>query len=99
MSDFDGLTLKNCAAKKISVDDISPFVEICFKNKAKRIVVRKSSMVWLLRKDWQRMSSDRLQRVRCPNEIGDVVKTYKTKRHKKGTCLMYPCKNSMRNNI
>lgn len=62
LSNFDGLTLKKISAKKC-IDENSSFVELKFENNTKRIVIKKSSFCWLLRKDWQRMSSDRLRRV------------------------------------
>lgn len=45
-------------------DECSPFVEIfCGKN-GKKMVIKKSSLCWLLRKDTYKPSSDRLHRVR-----------------------------------
>lgn len=63
ISHFNGITLKNFASTKICVDETSPLIELFFESNTKHIVVKKSSFVWLLRKDWRRMSSDRLQRV------------------------------------
>lgn len=94
ISDFNGITLKNFAAKKNSIDETSPFVELEFNDKTKRVVVKKSSFVWLLRKDCQRISSDRLRRVQSANENSDTARTYRPKRTKK--CLMYPYKNPRR---
>lgn len=94
ISDFNGITLKNFAAKKNSIDKISSFVELEFNDKAKRVVVKKSSFVWLLRKDCQRISSDRLRRVQAANENSDAVRTYRPKRAKK--CLLYRYKRPTR---
>lgn len=63
LSHVNGITLKNFASTKVCVDETSPLIELFFENNTKRIVVKKSSFVWLLRKDWRRMSSDRLLRV------------------------------------
>lgn len=59
-----GITLQNFAGKfkNKTIDERSSFVEI-FANQRKRIVVKKSSLCWMLRKDWTKLSSDRLLRV------------------------------------
>lgn len=44
-----------------AVDEASIYVEI--KNEEKRIVVKKTSLCWMMRKDYQKISSDRLIRV------------------------------------
>lgn len=69
-----GTKLKNYAHKFAGkqISEESPFVEIC-NDEAKRIVVKKSSLCWLLREDPGKLSSDRLQRVR-----GSI--TYKRKK-------------------
>lgn len=94
ISDFNGITLQNFATKKNSIDKTSPFVELNFNDKTKRVVVKKSSFVWLLRKDCQRISSDRLRRVQAANENSGAARTYSSKRAKK--CLMYPYKKPAR---
>lgn len=59
------IALKNYAenfeGKDVQPD--SPYVEV-YRDHDKRIIVKKTSFVWLLRKDPARLSSDRLQRVR-----------------------------------
>lgn len=47
----------------IHLDEKSPFVVVVDKN-GKEMVVRKSSICWLLSKNKFRLSSDRLQRVK-----------------------------------
>lgn len=62
--------LKNIQLKDYSgnlklniIDERSPYVEIR-SARGKRVIVRKTSLCWLLRKENQRLSSDRLVRVR-----------------------------------
>lgn len=59
--------LKNFAdeMKQKDIDETSRFVEIIINSDDKRMVVKKTSLCWLLRSECQRLSSDRLQRVRC----------------------------------
>lgn len=63
--DFEHINLKNVAHKfnGNDIDENSGFVEV-FKNIHKRIVVKKTSLCWLLRGDYARLSSDRLERVK-----------------------------------
>lgn len=58
-----GLLLKNFAEKfsDRTVDQNSPYVELSGSNK--RIIVKKTSLCWLLKRDSSKMSSDRLLRV------------------------------------
>lgn len=58
--------LKNYSEKfeNKCIDETSPYTEI-FREKGKRLVVKKTSLCWLLRKDWQKISADRLQRVQA----------------------------------
>lgn len=87
LSNFDGLTLKNFSFTKNCIDEKSQFVELKFDNNTKRIVVKKSSFVWLLRKDWHRMSSDRLRRVqftlKTENVANKITRETRSKRFKK----------------
>lgn len=84
LSNFDGLTLKDFSVSKNCIDENSPFVEIKFDDNIKRIVVKKSSFCWLLRKDWQRMSSDRLRRVqftlKTQNATSKTIRETRSKR-------------------
>lgn len=61
-----GTLLKNYSEKfeKKCIEETSPYTEI-FRAKGKRLVVKKTSLCWLLRKDWQKISADRLQRVQA----------------------------------
>lgn len=58
------IMLKNFSEKFVNkeINETSPYVEI-FRDK-KRIIVKKSSLCWLLRKEAQKLSCDRLLRVR-----------------------------------
>lgn len=61
------IDLKNFADKFIDkeVDANSPYVELYHdKETNRRMIVKKTSLCWLLRSDNKRLSSDRLQRVR-----------------------------------
>lgn len=72
--------MKNYAAQ-VSQNDItetSPYVEIENEN---RLVVKKTSLVWYLRKDCQKLSSDRLLRVQNPHSKN--VRRRKKKKLKK----------------
>lgn len=69
---------KNFAEKEI--EETSSYVEI-LSNEKVRIVVKKSSLCWLLRKDYTRISSDRLVRVQTSFSKKNKNKTNeKTKR-------------------
>lgn len=60
------ITLKNNAEmfEGKEVEENSPYVEV-YRSSEKRIVVKKTSFCWLLRRDCDRLSSDRLERVRA----------------------------------
>lgn len=98
LSDFDGMTLKNFAASKEVVDESGPYVELRFDNNTKRTVVRKSTFVWLLRKDKQRLSSDRLRRVQDSTKMQHAAKMRTRKQTKKThtskKVLIYPLKKN-----
>lgn len=66
------------------VDENSPFVEIyrC-SSKGRRTIVKKTSFVWLLRKEPIRLSSDRLERVKAN---ANAKATSKKKNNKKCCC-------------
>lgn len=106
ISDLNGLTLKNFSASKQVVDESGPYVELRFENNIKRTVVRKSSLVWLLRKDKQRLSSDRLRRVQCKTKMyhadhadytANVEKTMRSRKvYKRKKVLIYPFKKNLR---
>lgn len=65
ISDFKNIALKNYAEKKPdTITETSPYAELCFDSN--RIVVKKTSLCWLLRQDDDRkLSNDRLLRVRA----------------------------------
>lgn len=96
LSDFNGLTLKDFSASKHDIDESGPYVELCFDNNRKRTVVRKSTFVWMLRTDKQRLSSDRLRRVQCtskPYHAENIQKSKQSKEtHARKKVLMYPYK-------
>lgn len=80
---LDKVTLKNFADQfeGIEIDNYSHFVEL-YRNgtTGKRIIVKKTSFVWLIRKDPVRLSSDRLERVKAntmkrKNHRGIHIKT------------------------
>lgn len=89
------ICLKNFATKFVNepVDDRSTYVEIPSSN-ARRMIVKKTSLCWLLRDDQTKLSSDRLQRVKAPSNgpmkklktlsIRKCNKIIKSKR-----CLLY----------
>lgn len=93
VSDLNGICLKNFPAKT-KIEENSPFVELYFENQLHRTVVKKTSLCWLLRKDWQRVSNDRLRRVQCSNKIVKITSKCKSKLNsrKRRKCLMYPYK-------
>lgn len=93
VSDLKGICLKN-VEEKTKIEENSPFVELHFKNQTHRTVVKKTSLCWLLRKDWQKVSNDRLRRVQCSSKIVKISQyKSKLKLNKKRKCLMYPYKN------
>lgn len=67
VSDLKNIALKNYAEKKANpITETSPYIELCFDSK--RIVVKKTSLCWLLRPDdGPKLSNDRLLRVRASN--------------------------------
>lgn len=93
LSDLNSICLKNFPAKT-EIEENS-LVELHFKNQTHRTVVKETSLCWLLRKNWQRISNDRLRRVQCSNKIIKISTKYKAKPklNKKRKCLMYPYKN------
>lgn len=68
MNQLKRVKLKNFANKftKSDIAETSPFVEV-HNNGTKRIVVKKSSLCWLLRDEPGKLSSDRVIRVRGPS--------------------------------
>lgn len=96
VSDFDGITLKNFSSQHAVVNESGPYVELRFDDYSKRVVVRKSTFVWLLRKDKQRISSDRLRRVQCSSSssvhrVARIKKNNQCKNvHKQKKILHYP---------
>lgn len=76
LPDIHNLQLKNYAdqVKHEDITETSPFVEIRNEN---RMIVKKTSLVWYLRKDCQKLSSDRLLRVQTKHK-----KVHKRKKKK-----------------
>lgn len=74
---LDKVKLKNFADQFVAeeVDELSSFVEIFRNKKGKRIIIKKTSFIWLLRNDPTRLSSDRLQRVMASIKIKIKKKT------------------------
>lgn len=86
--DLKKINLKNYANKFIgkNVDETSPFVEIkCSSNSIERKVYKKTMFCWLLRGDHERVSSDRLERVKTGSKqkkiVHELKKTKQTKRN------------------
>lgn len=79
---FKKIVLKNYATKlqNFAVDETSPYVEVPG-TWNKRIVLKKSSLCWLLRDDYCKLSSDRLERVKVAN--GKVKRRRNTEQTKK----------------
>lgn len=92
LSDLNSISLKNFP-EKTDIDENSPFVELHFKNRTHRTTVKKTSLCWLLRKDWQKISNDRLRRVQCSNNIIKISTRSKTKLKRK-KCLLYTFKRT-----
>lgn len=88
------IELKNIQWKDFSdkfenkcVEENSPFVEV-YRSTSKRIVVRKTSFCWVLRNDYAKISSDRLERVKS---------NARTKK-RKNACLYNPVKKFKKKN-
>lgn len=71
---LDNMSLKNYSETitSVEINELSPYVEIIWKDR--RMVLKKSSMCWLLREEPYKLSSDRLRRVMNP------VRPIKTKK-------------------
>lgn len=83
ISQLKHVSLKNYSQKFLDqkVPETSSYVEIF--GARKRIVIKKSSLVWLLRSDSIKLSSDRLRRVmvqtdKCTKKKSGIVKKIKT---------------------
>lgn len=89
LSDLSSICLK-IFPEKTEIEESSPFVELLFENQSHRVVVKKTSLCWLLRKDWQKLSNDRLKRVQCSNKIVKISARNKLKlKLRKKKCLFY----------
>lgn len=79
----EAIVLKNHAEKFVGkgISDTSPYVEV-YRSDEKRIIIKKTSFCWLLRKDCSKLSSDRLIRVRSDTQqrIKKKFTHWKTKR-------------------
>lgn len=71
LRDYSKGTGKTYSANQIHLKEDSPFVVVLDKNGGE-IVVRKSSICWLLSKDKFKLSSDRLQRVQEKEYDGNI---------------------------
>lgn len=76
-------TLKNFAQifGENEVDISSPYVEIQISDPYRRLIVKKTSLCWLLRKSSPKLSSDRLLRVR--NNEGNKKIKIRNKKNKR----------------
>lgn len=92
---FRNTNLRNYSShlKNEPVDERGPYVEV-FSSPGKRIVVKKTSLCWMLRNDCQKLSSDRLERVKASvaskkrQKIKSKRKQVKNE-EKKTKCLLY----------
>lgn len=77
------VNLKNFAYKfgDGPVCDTSPYTEIY--GGKKRIVIKKESLVWLIRKNEKKLSSDRLQRVKARVRVDEAKPSMRKKKLKK----------------
>lgn len=81
-ADLKNIQLKNYAnVSSDAIDTTSMYVEVVCDD-GKRIVVKKTSLCWLLGPDCRKMSSDRLLRVRYTNPISKSKSKQKIKLHK-----------------
>lgn len=80
VSDLKNIALKNYAEKKVKqVAETSPYIELCFDSK--RIVIKKTSLCWLLRPDdGPKLSNDRLLRVRASKIPKENKQQFNSKR-------------------
>lgn len=70
------------------VEENSPYVEV-YRSTTKRIIVRKTSFCWMLRNDYAKISSDRLER----------VKSNAKSKKRKSACLYNPVKKFKKKNM
>lgn len=95
---FKNTSLKNYSAhlKNAPVDEKGPYVEV-YNSNGKRIVVKKTSLCWALRKDAPKLSSDRLERVKCTSNKLTKMKSKANmgqNSKKNFNCLLYDFKKS-----
>lgn len=88
LSKFRSIALKNYQYRfeKTAVHENSPYVELPH-SASKRIVLKKSSLCWLLRDEYIKLSSDRLERVKMKKM---PIRTGKSSR--RPTLKVYPYK-------
>lgn len=81
MPDPRNIQLKDYSEKLINIDERSPYA-LLDSTKGKKVVVRKTSLCWLLRNESRKLSSDRLIRVRSekkyPNKMKNALPIYKS---------------------
>lgn len=84
------VSLKNFASKheNQTIDEKSPKIEV--NNGQRQIIVKKTSLCWLLRKDPGKLSSDRLERVK---NLKEIEKRKKSKPKKIKRVSSYKLKN------
>lgn len=89
LSDFKNIALKNYSDRKFEpITETSPYIELVYGTK--RIVVKKTSLCWLLQEDLVKMSNDRLMRVRAEIHSNKVNSKAKSKRAR--MCTVKPKK-------
>lgn len=76
LDDENKLNLREYSDKKISLEENSKFIEICYPDETKQ-VVRKSSIVGLLSVSTKKLSSDRLKRVQDSTQSIDYQQSSK----------------------
>lgn len=94
-------SVKNIALKDYSselsnrvIDEKSPYVVIHDDNK--KIIVKKTSWCWLLRKDYHKISSDRLERVKCPTEnTNHIARKMRSRRNERKLIALKTTSNSV----
>lgn len=77
------ILLKNFSGKFVgeNVSETSQYVEVPL-NLQKRIIIKKTSLCWILRNDYQKLSSDRLLRVQSKTKLKKKPKKYAIKKYK-----------------
>lgn len=95
---FKSVMLKNFADKFIDMEvpENSPYIEV-YRKGERRKIVKKSSLVWLLRTDSPKLSSDRLHRVRARYSTRNTRKVKKIKAPKLPVYRIFQLKKTRKN--